>query len=190
MSTDETKNQAQIQFRSTFAPLEPQGPLPPGLRATTVASAYRSVREDLRAKKVLATLGIQPGIRDSSTLLREVVDDPTARKQQVTDDGDPVRPPLFFAIYTLLKKRQFADEVYRLLVQPAEFQRNDASFLNPDAFAAAIAQHPDVAPEPYCIIAPDSPQEGLALFSLAYALLQPDDAAAILAPVLIQGAPL
>lgn len=175
---------------SPYAPVVPDGPLPPSVTETLVSSAYRAFRPDLRAKHVLATLGIRPGLEQANRVLRRALDRPEARAGDNDAPDSVVRPPLFLALYVLLKDHlASADHVYKAIVQPAEHQREDLTFLDAAIFDAGIerekarfSQVPDPIPE-------GSEAEALALFALAYGLLQPDDAAAIVGAVTSAGAP-
>jgi nucleotide-binding universal stress UspA family protein len=154
-----------------------------------VSRAYRAFRPDLRAKHLLATLGIKPGQEQANRVLRRALDRPEARAAGDGDDADSARPPLFLALYVLLKDHlASADHVYTAIVQPAERQRDDMTFLDAAMFRAGIEREmarfghvPDPIPE-------GSEAEALALFALAYGLLQPDEAVAIVDAVASAGA--
>ncbi len=169
---------------SPFAPLNPDGPLAPGVTEAIVSSAYRAFRPDLRPKQVLASLNIRPGLEQASRVLRRALDRPDARAGERDAPEESGRPPLFLALYVLLKDHlASADHVYREIVQPAERDRENRTFLDPGTFGQRVAQStPRFQPAADAIPA-GSEAEALALFALAYALLQPEDAAAIVAPV-------
>jgi hypothetical protein len=189
--SDSSAPRSHGALSSPYAPVVPDGPLPPALSETLVSRAYRAFRPDLRAKHLLATLGIKPGQEQANRVLRRAVDRPEARAARDGDDPDSAtRPPLFLALYVLLKDHlASADHVYTAIVQPAERQRDDMTFLDAGMFHAGIeremARFSDV-PDP---IPEGSEAEALALFALAYGLLQPDEAVAIVDAVASAGTP-
>jgi hypothetical protein len=188
--SDSPARQSNAAPSSPYAPIVADGPLPPMLTEALVSSAYRAFRPDLRAKHVLATLGIRPGQEQASRVLRRALDRPEARAADSDDLDLAARPPLFLALYVLLKDHlASADYVYKAIVQPAEHQRDDMTFLDAGIFRAGVeremvrfSQVPDPIPE-------GSEAQALALFALAYGLLQPDDALAIVEAVASAGAP-
>jgi len=179
-----------VSVSSPYAPVTPDGPLPASLSEAIVSSAYRAIRPDLRAKQVLATLGIRPGLEQASRVLRRAVDRPDAR----AGDGDApeatARPPLYLALYVLLRDhRASGDYVYREIVKPAERERDELTYLDPGVFGERVALAAARFQAVVDPIAPDTEAEALALFALAYGLLQPDGAAAIVAAVAALGVP-
>ena len=72
--------------QSAFAPLSPDGPLPPGLTGKIIATAYRSMRADLKPKKLLRLLGHRAPTTPSSDLLhrslRKAFDDPRTKTRR------------------------------------------------------------------------------------------------------------
>ncbi|MGE5359739.1 MAG: hypothetical protein ACM3NQ_12045 [Bacteroidales bacterium] len=180
---------AAVSLVSTYAPLSPDGPLPPAVTEAMVSSAYRALRPDLRAKQVLATLGIRPGLEQASRVLRRALDRADAREGDQDAPESSARPPLYLALYVWLKDHlASADYVYREIVKPAEHERDELTFLDPATFRDRIRA--DAARfEGIAEIAGGSEPEALALFALAYGLLQPDEAAAIVEPVAALGEP-
>jgi hypothetical protein len=175
---------------SPYAPLTPDGPLPPALTEAIVSSAYRAFRPDLRAKQVLATLGIRPGLEQASRALRRAVDRPEVRAAEEGAPEATARPPLFLALYVLLRDHlASADFVYNQIVKPAEREREERTFLDPGAFAERVTQSAERFESTAEPVPTGSEAEGLALFALAYGLLQPEDAPAIVGAVAKLGTP-
>jgi hypothetical protein len=188
--SDSLAPQAPVSLSSPYAPITPDGPLPPALTEAIVSSAYRAFRPDLRAKHVLATLGIKPGQEQANRVLRRALDRPESRAGESDAPDSVVRPPLFLALYVLLKDHlASADHVYKAMVQPAERERDGLTFLDVAIFRQGIEREADRFRDVTETIPAGSEAEGLALFALAYGLLQPDDAAAIVEAVAAAGTP-
>lgn len=169
-----------------FAPFDPAGALPPGVTAEHVALAYRSM--DLRPKLVLYSLDIKSFTGLPATRLRRALDNPAARRERTGGHHERQRPSFHDSLYNAMRERSVeSDGVYATIVLPSEKSENDRTFLDAAAFAThvAAAANLDAA-----TIEPDSREETLALFALAFALLQPEDAAAILEPVMAKSAAL
>lgn len=186
--TSDPRNTASVS--SPYAPVTADGPLPPAVSEAIVSSAYRAFRPDLRAKQVLSTLGIRPGLEQASRVLRRAVDRPDARGGETGAPEATARPPLYLALYVLLRdQRASGDYVYREIVKPAERERDELTFLDPETFRDRVSSAGarfQATSEP---IQPDTEAEALALFALAYGLLQPEDAGALVAAVASLGAP-
>ncbi len=184
-----SQSPATVSLVSTYAPLTPDGPLPPSVTESMISSAYRAVRPDLRAKQVLATLGIRPGLEQANRVLRRALDRPDARAGNADRPEASERPPLYLALYVWLKDQlASADYVYREIVKPAEHERDELTFLDPTTFRDRIAAQSSRFAGVTEIAAGSEP-EALALFALAYGLLQPAEAAAIVEPVASLGLP-
>ena len=163
-----------------FAPLNPEGLLPPGLSEEHVASAYRSYRRDLRPKKILKLLGVNDQAPVNKTDLRREMDNPNSRRGQGRDGTTTAAPPLFDVLYLWLQQQQWATNAYDGIVTPAEVIADDRVFLDARQFDAEVK----TCEKSFEGGLSDSLErcsfpEALALFALAYALLQPDDADAI-----------
>jgi hypothetical protein len=186
----EPSTQTPTSLSSPYAPITPDGPLPPALSEAIVSSAYRAFRPDLRAKHVLATLGIRPGQEQANRVLRRALDRPDARAGQNDAPDTVARPPLFLALYVLLKEHlASADHVYKAIVQPAERERDELTFLDAGILRAGVEREADRFRDVTEPIPAGSEAEALALFALAYGLLQPDDAPAIVEAVGAAGPP-
>ena len=164
---------------SPFAPFRPEGPLPPGLKVESISSVYKS--HGLRPKTVLRTMGIRISTEPPRRTLRLALDDPEARR------GNPKRPPFHQALYTyLISQAKYAD-VFSRLIEPCLDTRNDALFLDADKFKATMFREEHDPANEYPEIAAGSLQEALALFVLAFGLLEPDQANEIAEPLLKSG---
>ncbi len=169
-----------------YAPFDPNGPLPPGVTADHVTVAYRSM--DLRPKLVLYSLDIKSFTGLPATRLRRALDNPAARRERTGTHIERQRPSFHDALYNAMRERSVeSDGVYATIVQPSEKTVDDRTFLDATAFAAAVKAAPALdAPQ----VESESREETLALFALAFALLQPGDAAAIVEPVMARSAAL
>ena len=167
-----------------FAPRATTGSLPPGVGAEDVGRYYRHFRADLSPKKVLALLGIRAGLTGRAEQLRAALDEPLARRAISAPRADDFLLPAFHeAVYHWLLATPAGTRTHDSVIQPAQRLVDDRAFLDPARFAAAIAEHArqfTVAGES---VESGSNAEALALFTLAFGLLQPEDAAALLAPV-------
>ncbi len=164
---------------SPFAPLTPDGPLAPAVTETIVSEAFRSV--GLRPKLVLLTLDIKTFVGSPAARLRRAMDKPAARRER---HGERERPALHDALYIMLRRRCEAAPdggVYALCIEPAEVERDERTFLDAKRFAKLVAEKwsaPASAP-----IEPGSDAETVLLFACAFAMLQPEEASAIVAAV-------
>ena len=164
---------------SPFAPFRPEGPLPPGLKLEIVSSSYKSC--GLRPKTVLRTMGIRTSTEPPRRKLRFALDDPEARR------GNANRPSFHQALYTYLTNQAKYADVFSRLIEPCLDRKNDALFLDADKFKATMSreEHDPVNESPD--VAAGSLQEALALFVLAFGLLEPDQAHEIADPLLKSG---
>ena len=167
-----------------FAPRAADGPLPPGLGAEEVGRFYRSFRADLSVKKVLSLLGIRAGLTGRAEQLRAALDAPAARRAIMAPRGDEIVLPAFHeAIYHWLLGSPTGRQVHDTVIEPAQRLVDERAFLDPGRFGEALRQHAKAFEHTAGALEPASEAEALALFSLAFGLLQPDDAGALLAPV-------
>ena len=166
-----------------FAPRDPLGALPPGLGAEAVGPFYRQFRADLSAKKVLALLGIRAALTGRAEQLRAALDAPATRAAKESARGELLLPSFHEAVYQWLLGTPAGARVHGWVIEPAQRVVDERTFLDPARFAAAVAAHAGElipagpAPEP------GSDAEALALFTLAFGLLQSEDGAALVAPV-------
>lgn len=165
-----------------FAPLDPSGKLPPGVSADLVGRVYRQYRKDLSPKKVLATLGVTAGLTGRAEQLRAALDDPAARAALTARD-EIVRPAFHEAVYQWLRATPVGEQVHDLAIHRAVRLEDDRAFLDPARFAEEVGKHRERLATPADPIAPLSEAEALALYSLAFGLLQAADAAALVATV-------
>ncbi len=162
-----------------FAPLNARGPLPPGLSADAVAKAFKGFRHDLRPKRVLQMLGCRSTSLDHRQELRRRLDSVELRSGTGTD-----LPPLHLALWQRLTAHAFADEVFRILVEPAQYADGNLIFLDPVRFGELVrAKAPIVLGTVARPFEPESPADALAQFALAFALLQSGQAADIVKPL-------
>ena len=66
------------------------------------------------------------------------MDNPNSRLGIGRDERPTDVPPLHYALYQWLKQQQWASVVYEEIIRPAEFSRDDRSFLDPTQFETAI----------------------------------------------------
>ena len=153
----------------TPAPRNSDGPLPAGLTAAAVAAAYKCLGH--RPKQVLRSMNIRLRLGAmAADELRRALDDPGLRT------GAEGRPALHQALYHWLRSVGPAqDSLYSRVISPAEVNRDSRVFLDPkrlsETVSAARLQLPVTS------FKEDEPAWVLAHFVLAYALLQPEDAA-------------
>lgn len=161
-----------------YAPAHSDGSLPPGFADQSLAQAFKSCRQDFRPKKLLRLLGEGNGSSVTPQLqLRSILDtvDGRARLRDRTRQA----PPLHEAIYRRLRSSIFAEHVYRDIIEPAEVDRESATFLEPKCFTARLDEHRELFRHPDDAIKPESAEDALAQFVLAYGLLQPNDGPAL-----------
>jgi hypothetical protein len=79
-------------FLSAYAPLHPDGPLPPGLNESTVKAAFR--KPDLR--HVLAATGVRRFTGSPEKRLRKALDDPRLLTRLAQHRCRHCDPPLVF----------------------------------------------------------------------------------------------
>lgn len=173
---------------SPFAPISPDGPLPPGLDARTVSGVFHSL--GVPPKKVLGLFGVHRYVGTAAARLRRVLDDPDARMRCFEHNDRPLGP--FHArLYFHLLEQDFAQSVYRRVVQPAETEDHSEGFkrvfLDPVRFGQNVARDLADRVNQQGSIEAFSEEEALCLFALAFALLQPTDAQAIVAPLAAAG---
>ena len=183
-----TPDPTRPEYSSPYAPFDPQSALPPGLDERVVANAYKAT--GFLPKRVLLELGIRRYTGTAAIRLRKALDDPTARAR-LNRSRSKVRP-LHQAIYTLLVNQPAYRAVYKRLVEPSEVISSGPAersivLLDPLEFKSRIAVDQRDSSWSERELTPQSDEEGLALFGLAYGLLQPDDAQLILAPILAIG---
>ena len=176
------------QFGTLYAPLDPCSALPPGLDERVVANAYKAT--GVWPKRVLTELGIRKYGGTAAIRLRKALDDPDARARLCGPSGK-VRP-LHQAIYQLLISQPGYRPVYKRIVEPSEIVVDEpgrAPFteLNPAEFEARVAADQLDCSWREREIESHTEEEGLALFALAYGLLQPADARSIMAPIIALG---
>ena len=176
------------QFATLYAPLDPSSALPPGLDERVVANAYKATR--VWPKRVLTELGIRKSGGTVAIRLRKALDDPDARARLCGPSSKV--PPLHQAIYQLLISQPGYRPVYKRIVEPSEIVVNEpgrAPFteLNPAEFEARVTADQLDCSWREREIESQTDEEGLALFALAYGLLQPADARSIMAPIIALG---
>lgn len=179
----DSSKSSERTFVSPYAPLFPEGPLPPGLTETSVASIYRN--QGIHPKRVLLNLKIKDFTEPTTRRLRRAVDKPEYRRIRKSGDKT-ILPELHNALYSW--QRDHSPNVYNRLVKPAEYQKEQRTYLNPAKFRHLIESEKKEGRDfSSPAIAPNSEEEALALFVLAFALLQDSEAYQILEPVLNLG---
>lgn len=166
-----------------YAPRTPGGALPPGLSAEAVGRLYKQFRADLTAKKVLAILGIRAALTGRAEQLRTALDAPAARAAVTTPRGELLLPSFHEAMYGWLLGTPAGSRVHEWVIEPAQRVVEERTFLDPERFSEAVARHAAALTPAGPAVEPATDPEALALFSLAFGLLQTDDGAALLAPV-------
>ena len=173
-------------YTSAYAPLDPDGPLPPGLDERLIANAYKAT--GVWPKRVLVELGIRKYRDTAAIYLRKALDDYHNRAWLLT--SKQVKP-LHLVLYRLLINQDAYGPVYRRIVKPAEIEVTDGGHsgvaLDPAEFEVRVLSDQGDRSWNSESIAPQSEPEGLVLFALAYGLFQPDSAHEILKPVLAIG---
>jgi len=175
------------RFTSVYAPLVPSGPLPPGVTEEAVANAYKSF-SSMRPKRVLLTLGIKHARELPAQRLRKAIDRPEARLARKEDKKEKRRPFFHEALYSYLKKSPQGRNVYARLVEPAEYTVDEHTYLDAARFRSLIEAEKAQTGDVSYPISPRTENEALALFALAFGLLEPEDSYAILEPLLLMGA--
>ena len=176
------------RFATLYAPLDPSGALPPGLDERVVANAYKAT--GVWPKRVLAELRTRKSGGTQAIRLRKALDDPDARARLCEASSKVM--PLHQAIYKLLISQPGYRPVYKRIVEPSEIDVDEpgrAPFteLNPAEFEARVAADQSDCSWREREIESQTEEEGLALFALAYGLLQPADARSIMAPIVALG---
>ena len=171
------QNRASDAMTSEFAPLHPNGPLPPGVTDAIIADAYRKLRPDLKPKKILRLLGHRISTIASTDALRQrlrkTLDDRRARQQPLADDV----PPFHEVIYSWVKEQDWAKAIYKAVVSQAEVDRDKKVFLDPKQFGRFLQEHgPNLSSQETDTQFDKSQSQALTFFVLAFGLLQPDDA--------------
>ena len=103
-------------FTSPYAPLSPEGPLPPRLTEEAVANAYKKWKAGIHPKRVLFNLKIKHFTEPTTKRLRRAVDKIENRRTRKTGDNT-ILPAFHEALY--LWQRDLSKNVYNRLVKPA-----------------------------------------------------------------------
>jgi hypothetical protein len=90
-------------------------------------------------------------------------------------------------LYLYLRKSPHATGIYERLIQPAEYEDQGKTFLDAKHFACRLEAEKREVGEVKDPLALRSPEEALAQFALAFALLQPQEAYEILHPLFLMG---
>ena len=118
-------------------------------------------------------------------LLYESFGEPRARAGLTKKSKKTRLPPLCEALYQWLKKQEWTQPIYDALIAPAEVTRNEKTFLDPEQFREIVKDRaPGLLNREAGETSEESSESALALFSLAFALLQPEDAVVIVEGVL------
>jgi len=133
-------------------------------------------------------MGLKVVGKSASATLRAAVDDPDFRNGRQDKRSRRLVPTFCSALYKYLGSTVNGRNVHARVVAPAEFKMDDLVFLDPVKFALSMDAERAAAGEAPSAIAPSSEEEAIALFALAFALLQPDEAREISNPVLSLGA--
>ncbi|MGH8070785.1 MAG: AAA family ATPase [Candidatus Entotheonellia bacterium] len=174
------------KFISAYTPLQRDGPLPPGINESTVKAAFSK----LNLRHVLAATGVQRFTGSPEKRLRKALDDPQLRTRLAQHRCRHCGPPLVFheLLYSYLRKSSHARNVYKRLVQPAEYGDDRGKiFLDAGRFARRLESERREVGEVVAPIFSRSAEDALAQFALVFALLQPQEAYEILHPLLLMG---
>lgn len=184
-----TEGASQLQFASDYAPLKPDGALPPAVGKDLVRRVYEKIGLSLLAN--LTGPGKQvPSLRGPAYIvLRSRLNDPEFR-QHLRQTSIPTRhmgeKVCGFELNLYFQLCLKARGVYSHSIKPAERLRNGIPYLEPTEFARLVKRRW----KPLKVagtLKSHSDQEHLALFVLAFGLLQPDDASALVRPLLSLG---
>ena len=179
-------------FTSPYAPLNPSGPLPPGLSAEVVKRAFRKYH--LPPKSVLSLLGIRTYGPSPEKQLRRALDDPAYRARLFEPEVARRVPPLHIALYHDLTASVHGPGVYQRAIKHAEEPMTDAQgqesrlHLNASVFASIIANEFVGTGLDLPHIEPFTELEAFAQYALAFALLEPESASQLLQPLLAHSA--
>ncbi|MGD0075773.1 MAG: hypothetical protein ABSD31_15735, partial [Candidatus Binataceae bacterium] len=120
--------------------------------------------------------------------MRKAIDRPEARLARKEDKKEKRRPFFHEALYSYLKKSPQGRNVYARLVEPAEYTVDEHTYLDAARFRSLIEAEKAQTGDVSYPISPRTENEALALFALAFGLLEPEDSYAILEPLLLMGA--
>src|SRR5712691_10030854 len=177
---------SERQFLSTYAPLQYDGPLPPGLNESTIKAVFRKF--GFHPKRVLTVVGIRHFAGPPEKRLRKALDDFRIRARLAEYQHRPGSSLVFHnVLYHYLRNSLHGKGVYARLVQPAEYEDQGKIFLDAQHFARRLEAEKQEIGEVIDLIALRSSEEALAQFGLAFALLQPKEAYEILHPLLLMG---
>jgi len=133
-------------------------------------------------------MGIRLRGEPAAARLRRALDNPDNRRDR-HDHPNPQkhRPAFYYALYIFLKDDPVGRNVYRRIIQPAEYEKNGSTLLDPVEFREIVHSEFSDRAEPPSVIQPASEAESLSLFALAYALREKDSSYQILQPLLELG---
>ncbi len=161
-----------------YAPLNPEGPLPPAITTALVRLVYKHT--GVWPSRVLQAAGISSP-QDSDEQFRKHLDDPAFRKKltllKVTNFRRKAVTACFHEqLYCYLRDVRSARRgIYEEVIKRSlEYRNSGGWFLLPERFRDAVATIR--RKQGTATIQPESPEELLALFVVAFGLLQPEEA--------------
>ncbi len=166
--------------QSLYAPLQPLGPLPPGLTENVVNLAYRSA--NLKPIRVLRLMGIPAESWTALPRLRRELDDPDFRERLSRKRHDDATLAFHEILYRYLRAAEpHGRAVHARLITPAiDSDDKERSWLNADRFIERLKLEQNDLGSVATPVTPGSEAEALVLFTLAFTLLQPGIANSVL----------
>lgn len=152
---------------SEYAPFNPEGGLPPGLRPTLLKEAYRNAGHSFEPLIRRLSGGHGSPVDSVAKRLFACLDHPEGRSRAM----ELKKADLHETLYQLAKRT--SQQTYRRMIKPAEYlDGSDRTFLNVKLFGQILQERePPIENE----IVFRSAEEALAVFGLAFGLLQPAD---------------
>lgn len=171
---------------SRYAPLDPRGPLPPGLTPRVVKEAYRFAQ--IRPAVVLSMAGVPQRLGSPNAALRQKLDLPDFR-EQISKLVYRGRSLAFHQVlYNLTCSSPAGKGIHKRLIEPVIcLNEEELSFLDPIRFDQLVATELRGILERIEKVEPRTSEEALVHFVIAFGLLQPSDAEAIVRPLMTMG---
>jgi len=171
---------------SRYSPLNPKGPLPPGVTARVVRNAYKTI--PIRPRLVLSLAKIPIKLSSPNVTLREALDSPDVRDRLEKLNYKNKSLAFHQLLYDATIISKVGRGLNKRLINPSiDIDEQGLSFLNTTRFNVSLITEMGGFDTNIDNLEPGSTEEALALFALAFALLQPKDADKIIRPVLELG---
>ncbi len=178
--------QVRGHFNSMYAPLNGSGPLPPGLRASTVKTAFKYI--GIGPSRMLKAAPRHPRRGTVAERLLNVLHDPDFRAAlklgRYRDEG---LAPLHYALYRYFLSKPRGEGIYARLIEPATYRISNREFLDGAAFGETLQREAKELSLSSETLPDNSDAQMLAHLALAFGLLQSDHAKEIVSPILRLG---